>query len=446
MQSILIVEDEARLLSLLARIIEIDGYHVLKAQSAKAGIKLLENEDVRVVISDVQLPDENGIELIQRIKRIHSYIEVINLTAFGSIKDSVKAMQSGAFDYLTKGDDNDKILPLLGKALAKANQQFKTYQLENAAARPYSFETILGSSPAIISAIDLAIKVSHTNTTVLLLGETGTGKEVFAQAIHEESDRKSNPFIALNCSAFTSELLNSELFGYVAGAFTGANKDKKGLIEEANNSTLFLDEIGELSLELQAKLLRVLEDGTFHKIGDSKTTTSNVRIIAATNKDLRHEIELNKFRADLFYRLSVFTITLPPLRERRDDIEILANHFLKRFASKINRSVINMDPEFMKALTRHEWKGNIRELKNVIERVVILANGETLTTDLLPIEFFMHDNDGSDSTQPFNLSLIESQFIKKALYHAKGNKGEAARLLGISMSTLYRKIEEYKIV
>jgi len=445
MQSILIVDDEAKLRALLARIMEIEGYHVLQAKSAKTGIELIENEDVRVVISDVQLPDENGIELIKRIKHIHSYIEVINLTAFGSIKDGVKAIQYGAFDYLTKGDDNDKLMPLLSKALDKANRQFKIFQQENKLPRPYSFKAVLGNSPAIHNAIELAIKVAHTNTTVLLLGETGTGKEVFAQAIHEESDRKSNPFIALNCSSFTSELLNSELFGYVAGAFTGALKDKKGLIEEADGSTLFLDEIGEMSLELQAKLLRVLEDGTFHKIGDSKTSHSNVRIIAATNRDLKNEAENNRFRSDLFYRLSVFTITLPPLRERRGDIEILANYFLKKFAYKINRRIIKMAPDFMETLNQHEWKGNIRELKNIIERVVILANTETLTQDLLPFEFFMDSYSGNEIKQPFNLSAIESQFIRKALYHSKGNKNNAAQLLGISLSTLYRKMQEYKI-
>jgi len=445
MQSILIVDDEAKLRSLLARIIEIEGYHVLQAQSAKVGIQLIENEDVRVVISDVQLPDVNGIELIKRIKQIHSYIEVINLTAFGSIKDGVKAIQYGAFDYLTKGDDDDKLMPLLSRALDKANRQFKVFQQENKVPRPYSFEAVLGNSPAIHNAIELAIKVAHTHTTVLLLGETGTGKEVFAQAIHEESDRKSKPFIALNCSSFTSELLNSELFGYVAGAFTGALKDKKGLIEEADNSTLFLDEIGEMSLELQAKLLRVLEDGTFHKIGDSKTSRSNARIIAATNRDLKHEVENNRFRADLFYRLSVFTITLPPLRERHGDIEIIANYFLKKFAYKINRKIIKMAPDFLETLNQHEWRGNIRELKNVIERVVILANTETLTQDLLPFEFFMDSYNGNEVKQPFNLSTIEGQFIRKALYHARGNKNNAAQLLGISLSTLYRKMQEYKI-
>ena len=336
-------------------------------------------------------------------------------------------------------------MPLLSKALDKANRQFKIFQQENKLPRPYSFKAVLGNSPAIHNAIELAIKVAHTNTTVLLLGETGTGKEVFAQAIHEESDRKSKPFIALNCSSFTSELLNSELFGYVAGAFTGALKDKKGLIEEADGSTLFLDEIGEMSLELQAKLLRVLEDGTFHKIGDSKTSHSNVRIITATNRDLKNEAENNRFRSDLFYRLSVFTITLPPLRERRGDIEILANYFLKKFAYKINRRIIKMAPDFMETLNQHEWKGNIRELKNIIERVVILANTETLTQDLLPFEFFMDSYSGNEIKQPFNLSAIESQFIRKALYHSKGNKNNAAQLLGISLSTLYRKMQEYKI-
>lgn len=440
--TILIIEDESKLLGLLARIIEGEGYQVLKAPSAKAGLKLLNNDEIRVVITDVKLPDANGVELVKLIKDIRPYIEVINLTAFGSIKDGVRAIKNGAFDYIIKGDDNDRIIPLVSSAMDKASLQFQIHQINKRVSQNNKFGEILGKSPAIIEAIDLAKRVANTKTTVLLLGETGTGKEVFASAIHEESDRRNKPFVAVNCSSFSDELLKSELFGHIAGAFTGAIKDKKGLFEEAEGGTLFLDEIGEMNLELQSKVLRVLENGTYNKVGESRTSQANVRIIAATNKDLKHEAEHNRFRPDLFYRLAVFTIYLPPLRERNGDIEMLAKYFLKEFAYKLNRNVKHMDEAFLKVLKVYPWKGNIRELRNVMERVVILANSDTLTCELLPFEFFKEDYMDENT---LDLANIEHQFIRKALLQSKGNKTEAAKLLGIGLSTLYRKIEEYKL-
>jgi two-component system, NtrC family, response regulator len=443
LSTILIVEDENKFGGLLSRIIEAEGYNVLQAQSARSGLKILENEDVRVVISDVKLPDANGVELVKRIKDMYPHIEVINLTAFGSIKDSVKAMKNGAFDYIMKGDDNDRIIPIVHKAVEKANLQFQVNQLEKRLKHHYTFDTVLGKSRAITEAITFAKKVAPSNTTVLLLGETGTGKEIFAQAIHEESDRRNKPLIAVNCSSFSDELLKSELFGHLTGSFTGATKDKKGLFEEADGGTLFLDEIGEMNLDLQARLLRVLEDGTFNRVGDSKSTKVNVRIIAATNKDLKREAENSRFRPDLFYRLAVFTIHLPPLAERTEDIEILGNHFLKEFSNKLNNKVKKMDDAFLKALNHHPWRGNIRELKNVMERAVIIANGDTLTPDLLHFDFFSDNPENSGPT--LNLANIESQYIRKAMSQSKGNKTEASRLLGIGLSTLYRKIEDYKL-
>jgi len=351
-------------------------------------------------------------------------------------------MKNGAFDYIMKGDDNDRIIPIVNKAVEKADLQFRIDQLHKKL-HHHTFDNILGKSPAIIEAIALAKKVARTNTTVLLLGETGTGKEVFAQAIHAESDRRGKPFIAVNCSSFSNELLKSELFGHVAGSFTGAAKDKKGLFEEADGGTLFLDEIGEMNLELQARLLRVLEDGFFNRVGDSKAMKVSVRIIAATNKDLKREADNNQFRPDLFYRLAVFTIHLAPLREHKEDIEILAAHFLKEFSNKVNRKIKKMDEFFLKILNHHSWKGNIRELRNVIERAVIIANGDTLTSDLLPFDFL---SDASEDTGlTLNLASIESQYIRKAMSQSEGNKTEASRLLGIGLSTLYRKIEDYKL-
>ncbi len=439
--TILIIDDESKIRSLLARIIELEGFIVLQAQNAKEGLKMVSGHDVVVVISDVKLPDANGVELVKQLKAIKPYIEIINLTAYGTIADGVLAIKNGAFDYLTKGDDNDKIIPLVYKAIAKAELQLRVYELESKIVGRYSFKNILGNSKAIKEAITLAEKVAVTDTTVLLLGETGTGKEVFAQAIHYESPRSLKPFVALNCSGFSPELLESELFGYKAGAFTGANKDKKGLLEEANGGTLFLDEIGEMNLDLQAKLLRVLENQSFIKIGATVTSQVNVRIIAATNRNLKEQADAGHFRLDLYYRLSVFIIPLPALRERKADITLLADFYLSEFAKKVNRPKLKMDEKLLTALTKHNWKGNVRELKNVMERLVILADGNTLNTAQLPNEFFI-DSPQSDA---LDLQTIEKQHIQKVLLHTKGNKTETARLLNIGLTTLYRKIEEYHL-
>lgn len=438
---VLIIDDEKKICSLLSRIIELEGFKTLQANTGKDGIKLLKTNDVSLVISDVKLPDVNGVALVKNIKAIKPFVEIINLTAYGTIADGVLAIKNGAFDYLVKGDDNDKIIPLLYKAMDKSNLQKRVFDLENKITKKHSFSTIIGQSKALREAIDLAKKVSQTDTTVLLLGETGTGKEVFAQSIHYESPRALKPFVALNCSGFSPELLESELFGYKAGAFTGANKDKKGLLEEANGGTLFLDEIGEMNLDLQAKLLRVLENQSFIKVGDTLTQQVNVRILAATNKDLKADAASGKFRSDLYYRLCVFTIILPPLRERKSDISALAKYYLTEFSKKVNRKELNLDAEILSLFTEHSWKGNIRELKNVIERLVILSDGDTLNSSALPPEFFEFTPQAND----YNLQQIEKQHIQKVLIHTKGNKTETSRLLGIGLTTLYRKIEEYGI-
>ncbi len=439
-QSILIIDDEEKLRSLLSRIISLEGYQVHEASTAAAGLRLLEREDIQVVISDVKLPDSNGVDLSRTIREKYPCIEVIVLTAFGTIADGVRAIKNGAFDYLVKGDDNEKILPVLSKALEKARLQKRVSQLERRVSDKYNFDNILGSSPAILTAKDLAQRVAPTDATVLLLGETGTGKEVFAQSIHEASERRRNTFLAVNCSALGREILESELFGHKAGAFTGAMRDKKGLLEEANGGTIFLDEIGEMSLDLQAKLLRVLETGEYIRVGDTRTISANVRVIAATNRDLKAESEQGHFRADLYYRLSVFQINIPSLDERRGDIEVLAKHFIRVFADKVNKVPPVMQAAFLKALQGHRWRGNIRELKNVIERAVILSQGE-LTPAVLPFDF------KHDTAQPltYDLAEMERRHIQMVLEHTHGNKTEAARLLNIALATLYRKLKEYEM-
>lgn len=440
-KTILIIDDEKKLNDLLARIIGLEGYTVLQAYNGKDGLKILQKEDILLVLSDVKLPDVNGVDLVSFIKEKKPYVEVINLTAYGTITDGVKAIQNGAFNYLTKGDDNDRIIPMVNQAIDKAEIQFLKFQQEKDVTSKQKFADIIGTSKAIQDAIKIARKVAATDTTVLLIGETGTGKEVFASAIHHESERRLMPFVAINCSSFSADLLESEIFGYKAGAFTGALKDKKGLFEAAQHGTIFLDEIGEMSLDLQAKLLRVLETKTFIKLGDTQTTKVNIRVLAATNRDLKKEAENGRFRLDLYYRLSVFTIELPSLNNRKNDIELLANCYLKQFAAKMAKRVLKMDDAFIDLLNQHHWQGNIRELKNLIERSVILADGDTLTTDLLPFEF-KHQNTNSNK---FELAAIERQHIEKVLAYTQGNKTETARLLGIGLTTLYRKLEEFKL-
>jgi DNA-binding NtrC family response regulator len=445
LKNILIIDDEEKLRSLLARIVKSEGFEVFQAQDLKSGFKKLEQNDIDVVLCDVKLPDGNGVDFLQKIKTSFPLTEVILLTAFGKISDGVQAMKNGAFDYIVKGDDNDKIIPLLYKALEKVQLQKKVQQLEKRISDKYSFDAIIGKSKGLEQVIDLAKKVSKTDSTVLLTGETGTGKEVFAQAIHENSNRIGKSFVALNCSTFSKEILESELFGHKQGAFTGAIKDKKGFIEEANGGTLFLDEIGEMPLELQAKLLRVLETNEYIQIGDTTPKKSNFRLIAATNRNLKTESEAHHFRSDLYFRLNIFEITIPPLRERIKDIAPLTHYFVKQFSVKTNKQPLSVDPEFLHKLETYHWPGNIRELKNVIERAVILANDFNLTEDVLPYEIQHQQDNSTKAMSAFSMQSIEKLHIQKVINYTKGNKAETARLLEIGIATLYRKLDEYNI-
>lgn len=447
MSKILIIDDEVQIRTLLTRMMELEGYDVCQAGDCRAALKQLELQNPDVVLCDVFLPDGNGVDLVLAIKKAALNVEVILLTAHGNIPDGVQAIKNGAFDYITKGDDNNKIIPLISRAVEKARMNVRLEKLEKKVGQTYSFDSILGESKVLKDAVSLAQKVSGTDVPVLLTGETGTGKEVFAQAIHYSSKRARQNFVAVNCSSFSKELLESEMFGHKAGSFTGALKDKKGLFEEANNGTIFLDEIGEMAFELQAKLLRILETGEYIKIGDTKPTRVNVRIIAATNRNLSQEIVAGRFREDLFYRLSVFQIHLPPLRERAGDIRLLAKAFIKSFAEQLARPVVEIAPAFLEALDSQPWKGNIRELRNVIERSMIVCESGYLDIADLPFDIqnahYEHSNDSSPGS--FELSAMERRHIARVLEYTKGNKTEAARLLKIGLTTLYRKIEEYKI-
>ena len=409
MGKVLIIDDENQLRGLLARIIGLEGYEVIQADSCKAGLKQVEQQNPDVIICDVRLPDGSGVDLITEMKRLGPLTEIILLTAHGNIPDGVQAIKNGAFDYITKGDDNNKIIPLLSRAMEKVEMARRLQQLEKQVGQKYSFESILGKSKPIRMAVELARKVSVTDVPVLLTGETGTGKEVFAQAIHQHSSRAGKAFVAVNCSAFSKELLESEIFGHKAGAFTGALKEKK--------------------------------------VGDTRPIKVNVRIIAATNRDLQKEIEAGHFREDLYYRLSVFRIQLPPLRERIEDIELYVRAFVKMFGPGVGKKIEEITPEYLGTLKKHVWKGNVRELRNVIERSMIIADGAVLTVSDLPfdIQQSVLESEGGKGYSEFDLAQVEKAHIRKVLQYTGGNKTEAARLMHIGLTTLYRKIEEYGI-
>lgn len=444
MGKVLIIDDEKQIMGLLSRIIGLEGYEVLQAANCKVGLKQLEQHTPEVILCDVRLPDGSGVELVPELKKIRPLSEVILLTAHGNIPDGVQAIKNGAFDYITKGDDNNKILPLIARAMAKSAAAYKLQKATTSVVgKQYSFDAIVGKSPAIHEAIVLARKVAETDVPVLLTGETGTGKEVFAQSIHQHSTRSNKAFVAINCSSFSRDLLESEMFGHKAGAFTGALKETKGLFEEADNGTIFLDEIGEMAFDLQAKLLRILETGELIKIGDTKPLKVNVRVIAATNRDLAKEIAEGHFREDLFYRLSVFQIHLPPLRERLDDIPLHIQAFASTLSAKMGRTIDSIAPEYIRILKQHPWKGNVRELRNVVERSLIIADGNILTPDTLPLSIQTPAIQDNGSYSGFDLSGVEKMHIQKVLKYTKGNKTETSRLLGIGLTTLYRKIEEY---
>jgi DNA-binding NtrC family response regulator len=447
MNRILIIDDEIKLMDLLARILTLEGYKVFKAEKAKNGLEMLENQEVELIITDVKLPDANGVQLTQILKSKYPMTEIIVMTAYGTIADGVEAMRNGAFDYLVKGDHNEQMLLVINKAIEKANLKRKVALLEKKVKQGAVFADLIGESPLFKQAIDLAQKVAHTDTNVLLTGETGTGKELFAEAIHNESERRDHPLVAINCAAIPKDLLESELFGYKKGAFSGALSDKKGLLEEANGGTLFLDEIGEMPLDLQAKLLRVLDSQQFTKLGETKSTKVNLRLISATNRDLAQYIQQAKFRADLYYRLTVIELHLPALRERKTDIPLLINYFIDLYSKKFKQHISGAEADFIRALESYTFPGNLREIRNIIERAIILCSGNTLTINTLTPEIIHNywPKNSVTETEDSSLSSMEKKHISQMLAQVNGNKTKAAEVLGIALTTLYRKMQEYGI-
>ena len=450
--TILLIDDEALLRQAVARTLELEGYTVVQAPDAHRGLEALREhaDSVLVVLSDVKLPDGRGLELLPRYKALAPLAEVVLMTAYGTIADGVRAMKEGAFDYLTKGDADEQILVVVERAAERARLRRRVVDLEKRVGTQYSFDSMIGGAPALEQAKKMAQQVALTDATVLLEGPTGAGKELFAQAIHHASARRSKPFVALNCSAFPKELLESELFGYRKGAFTGANVDKKGLFEEANLGTLFLDEIGELEAGAQAKLLRALESQEFTKLGDTRPTRVNVRVVAATNRSLKTEAEAGHFRSDLYYRLSVVLIGVPSLSARQGDVPVLVDHFARFFATKLRQVPLAFSAEAMQALEHYAWPGNVRELKNVLERAAILTPpNRAVEVDDLPIEVqlaaLLTGQPTASSDDPRTLRNVERQHVQRILLECNGNKTEAARILGIAITTLYRKIQDFEL-
>ena len=433
----LIIDDEPQLRNMLQRLFTGEGYTVTTAENGTQAMQRLKAQRFQAVLCDVKLPDANGVELTKAIKSQQPDVEVIVFTAFGTIGDAVKAVQNGAFQYLVKGDDNDKLIPTVSRAVEKARAQQQIEQPKQGD----PFAMVTGRTAAIQQVIELARKVAPTEATVLLTGATGTGKEVFANAIHAASARSGKPMLAVNCSAFGTELLESELFGHMAGSFTGATKDKKGLIEAAKGGTLFLDEVGELSPAMQAKLLRVLETGDFLRVGDTVPQRSDVRIIAATHRDLLRESSEGRFRQDLYYRLAAFTLRLPALAERKADVPLLAQVFIARFAAKLKKAITGMDENVKERLLAYTWPGHVRELRNMMERACILCDGPLLDAASLPLE--LQGDQEQKLGAVYDLEQVEREHIRRVLAHTGGNKTLAAELLGIGLTTLYAKVKRY---
>ncbi|MCX7794452.1 MAG: sigma-54 dependent transcriptional regulator [Thermodesulfovibrionales bacterium] len=453
MDTILIIEDKESMLRMLDELLKEEGFNVIKATDGPEALKKIKDEKIEVILTDLRLPSMDGIEILREVKAIDPSIPVIVMTAYGSIETAVEAMKLGASDFITKPFNPDHLLVVIKKVLDSRKLLRENMLLKEETSR--KMPVIIGKSPLMVELMQKVHKVARTKTTVLIQGESGTGKELIAKAIHYLSDRSENPFVTINCAAIPRELLESELFGYEKGAFTGADSRKPGKFELADRGTIFLDEIGEMELTLQAKILRIIEDGMLERIGSVKPLPVDVRIIAASNRDLASEVSRGRFREDLFYRLNVFPLYVPPLRERKEDIPLLVEHFLKKFSKELKQPLKNVSKEAMELLLSYNWKGNVRELENTIERALILSDGDSIRPEHISI--FPHNTqpeglfelipmDGAlEDTSKAALRIAESERIKRALRQTGGNKLKAAEILKVSYKTLLTKIKEYNL-
>ncbi|MDH4082199.1 MAG: sigma-54 dependent transcriptional regulator [Nitrospira sp.] len=444
--AILVVDDDADMRELAHDMLKDRGHQVTTAGSGQEALKRLAEEDYAAVLTDLRMKGMEGLELLTQIKRTYPDINVILMTAFGSVETAVEAMKHGASDYLTKPVKKDELVRVIERVVREASLRREVSRLRKEVHKEYSFHHILGKSKPIQAVFDLIRRVADSPTNVLITGESGTGKELVAKAIHYNSDRKDAPFIPVNCAAIPEQLLESELFGHMRGAFTDAKLDKRGLFEEAQKGTLFLDEISELPLMLQAKILRAIQEKEIRRVGATKPISVDVRIIAATNLNLSEEVKNKRFREDLYYRLNVIELKLPPLRERREDIPLLVEAFLKKCGEVRGKEVKGVTEAALAMLMDYAWPGNVRELENVIERAVTLSRGEKISPDDLPpaVQGARGDRRVLDEAAEKALPLdeLEKEYIKKILEKSGGNKYQAAHALGIDRKTLYRKLAE----
>ncbi len=448
--SILIIDDEAAIRESLETLLSIEGYNVETARNAEEGLAMLSSAPRDLVLLDFALPDRNGIEVLDEIRRRDAGLPVIMITAYGTVENAVKAIQAGATNFIQKPWDNEKLLADVRASISRLRIEEENRQLKRALKQRYSFENIVGKSEPMLKIFDLVAQVAPSRSTVLIQGESGTGKELIAKAIHANSPRKDGPFVPVNTGSMPSDLLESTLFGHVKGAFTSAIASKKGLFEVANKGTLFLDEIGTMGLDTQAKILRVLQDRRFMHLGGVQEIQVDVRIIAATNIDLKQLVKEGKFREDLYYRLNVISVNLPPLRNRMEDVPLLVTHFLQRFSEENGLPTRHFTSEAMRPMLNYSWPGNVRELENVIERAVVLSSSTTVTMDLLP-ESILGDGTVPMGEQSPNASLFEiieeceRRVIVSMLEKCAWNQTEAAERFRIPLSTLNQKIKRLNI-
>ncbi len=448
---ILIIDDEAGIRESLTTLLTLEGYIVGSANDGEAGLVEIDEKSFDLILLDLALPGQNGIEILGHIRDRQPQLPVIMITAYGTVDNVVDAIRAGAQNFVQKPWDNEKLLADIRSAIARHRAEEENVQLKRALKQRYNFENIIGKSEAMLRIFDLVAQVAPSRSTVLVQGESGTGKELIAKALHANSPRREKPFVPVNTGAMTTDLLESTLFGHVKGAFTSAIASKKGLFEIANTGTLFLDEIGTMGMDTQAKILRVLQDKRFMHLGGVQELQVDVRIIAATNVDLRQAVRDGKFREDLYYRLNVITVDLPPLRNRREDIPLLATHFLNRYSHENGLELRHLAPEAMRALVDYEWPGNVRELENVIERGVVLSSGTSITSDLLPGHLTGRSYSSSllehnpDASLFDILEDIERRIIMDKLERSNWNQTEASEQFRIPLSTLNQKIKRLNI-
>jgi len=447
--TILLIEDNERMAEVLARHMEMEGHAVVLAADGEKGIEEFRRQKVDLVLTDLKLPGKSGLEVLQAVKDENPMVPVVVMTAYGTIESAVKAVKEGAFDFLQKPVDPDHLLIIIGKAL-EARQLVTENLILKEELSQTKYAKMVGQSRALLEAQDKAKKVAVGTTTVLLLGESGTGKELFARMIHDLSPRKNGPFVAINCAAIPRELLESELFGHERGSFTGATGRKIGKFELADKGTVFLDEIGDMDMGLQAKLLRVLEGERFMRVGGTSQVKADVRVVAATNKDLQAAVAKQAFREDLYYRLNVFPLVIPPLRDRREDIPLLVEHFLAMYSREVKKEGLALSSEAVEVMKHHPWTGNIRELQNCIERAVILCDGREILPEHIGLRVLARSAEegvpAGGSLQEASSAAsraVEAKMIEKVLRETGGNKTKAAEILQVSYKTLLTKIKDY---